>query len=460
MKKFLIEAPVSEYLDDESKSSIIRGMEEKYKESKSGLDKSFNTLIGYLPELEYSYKPQLLDIAIKLFLYKFPDIKADIDSGDLTLDVNFIRGSEDMMTLRTSKQEPKQGSVEKAESKDEKFKERVKSRHFNNSLTQGSAWKGFNDYKQVENLLNQLDPNLVNYYQQFEKGANVYYKENESSLKNMAKNSTNRVAWTDVLKRPDGGFTLLVRAPNFPLLMHELNKGGNYYNSLRFTSEDDDVHDALVHITDTHKNEIDNMMFGNIITEKIQKIWNEYVTGYQPWMDTAIMNQYFNYSQENPEAYNEMMYGSLDEKSKNYYKNLNNLITITKEYVKDIADYYKSHPKKFDVKSEENEMNYKRAIRDGDNLSYRRNYKEAINKYREAISFKETPEAIFKITVAQGDLSMSNKDYETALSKFKYALTIQQDDDVEEKIEEVENLLNPEEESQTDLDWGDDDDIF
>ena len=367
MRRILYESPVSDFLNDDAKSEALKYSNQLYQEKKSSSPMALGTLMTYLPSIEGNNYDELLKLAIDYFLYRFPDIAADVKSGDLVLDINFIRSSADKNLLRTVSQEVPKEKVSKAVKKDKNFDTKVKNRNLNNSLSKASSWVGFNEYKNLEPLINKINPNLIKYYEQFEPSATVYYEENENFLKDSAKSSSHRAAFSDVIKNPNGnGLKFIVRAPNFPLLLHELILGGNHYNNNRFENEDEEVKDTLVALTDTHKHEIDNMKYGKYIYDTVKKIWEESVIGYQDWMESAVLNQYYILAQDEPEEYNFMMYNIIDKNSKDYYKARNLLVEYTNGFVEDIAEYYKNHPKKYDVKSKEQELTYNKLVKDGD----------------------------------------------------------------------------------------------
>lgn len=459
MKKFLFESPINDYFDDNTKSEMIKLLNQKNKENKEKTQKDFYTIMGSLSQIESYHRDELLNLAIKLFYVNFPDIKKDVDDNKLTLDANFTERNDS--SLRTVSQSVPQQLITKAKEKDPDFEERVKSRHINNSLTQGSAWDAFDDFKQVESYLNNIDPKLVEYYNQFKSSASLFYNNNESSLKSMANSSSGRIAWCDVVDNQNGGLKLIARAPNFPLLLHELNKGGNLYNSLRYTHKDEDVHNALIKSTDTHTHEIDGMKYGQILRNKIEKIWDESVIGYEKWMSNSINRQYFYFSSQYPKLYNEIILGILNEDSEDYYKYRNMLVHYTNIFVNDIKKQFKDAPKQLDVKQIENEKEFNKLIKEGDRFMYNENYTKAIEAYRKAILIKETPELIFKITVAQGDLENQQGNEDNALKKYKFALSIKPNDEsVKEKINQIENPSYEEDDDNEDDDDEDDNSDF
>lgn len=307
MKRLLYEAPVDDFMDDNAKENILRAQTRKYQKAKEEGSGNLGQLISNLPLLENEHKDTLVKLAKAIFFSKFPKIKERIDNGDLLLNIDL--GSN--VQPRTTSQKVSPEYIKQAKEVDPQFDERVKARNFINATTQGSAWsEGFNFYKEVENQLNQLNPQLARKYKDFESAATIYYNDNLESLEDMASRSSGRIAFTDLIPNPSkpGSWIMSVSAPNFPLLMHELQKGGRYFNSLLYLPKDKIVNNTLTKITDTHKHEIRNMITGREISSKLRFLWGELVDGYETWMDSAIQTQFNKLANDNPKLFNEIMY--------------------------------------------------------------------------------------------------------------------------------------------------------
>jgi|LakMenE18May11ns_1017448.scaffolds.fasta_scaffold9908989_2 hypothetical protein len=310
MKKIILyEAPIDDFLDQKSKESILKAQNRKYQSAKEsgGNYNNMATLMQYLPIAENQHKDKLLKLAKAIFFSRFPKIKERVDQGLVKLDAQFSTtpgGRKTKQTISTDE-------IQKAKENDSLFDERIKARNFINATTQGSGWAdGFNAYKEIESQLNQLDPDLVKKYKQFEDSATVFYNENVEAIENMAKQSMGRVAYLDIIKDPEkpGSWIIEVRAPHFPLLMHELQKAGRYFNSILYLPKDKNLGQTLTQITDTHKHEIRNMITGREISSKLKFLWSELIDDYEPWMDNAIQTQFNKMANDNPNLFNEIMY--------------------------------------------------------------------------------------------------------------------------------------------------------
>jgi len=308
MKRLLYEAPVDDFMSQEAKEKILGAQNRKYQKAKEEVGgTNLLELMRYLPNIESQHHSKLLNLAKALFFSRFPKIKERVDNGTVTLNINFSTSP----SPRTTKQTISPQFIEKAKEVDPLFDERVKARNFINATTQGSAWaEGFNLYKEVEQQLNQLDPQLVDKYKKFETAATVYYNDNLDMLEGMAQRASGRVAYTDIV--PDqnnpGSWIINVEAFNFPLMMHELYKAGRYFNSLLYLPKDKDVNNTLTKITDIHKHEIRNMITGREISSKLRFLWGELIDDYETWMDSAIQTQFNKLANDNPKLFNEIMY--------------------------------------------------------------------------------------------------------------------------------------------------------
>jgi hypothetical protein len=310
MKKIILyEAPIDDFLDQKSKESILKAQNRKYQSAKEsgGNYNNMATLMQYLPITENQHKEKLLKLAKAIFFSRFPKIKERVDQGLVKLDAQFSTTPGG----RKTKQNISTDEIQKAKENDSLFDERIKARNFINATTQGSGWAdGFNAYKEIESQLNQLDSDLVKKYKQFEDSATVFYNENVEAIENMAKQSMGRVAYLDIIKDPEkpGSWIIEVRAPHFPLLMHELQKAGRYFNSILYLPKDKNLGQTLTQITDTHKHEIRNMITGREISSKLKFLWSELIDDYEPWMDNAIQTQFNKMANDNPNLFNEIMY--------------------------------------------------------------------------------------------------------------------------------------------------------
>jgi hypothetical protein len=310
MKKLLYEKPVSDYLPDEFKKSSKEASRRLYDDPANPAPSSgqVGMLMRGLPRMESGKSQQLVALALETFYKMYPQIKSLVDKGKIKMDVQLGTAGGRMKT-----QQPSQSAIEKAKKQDPDFEERIKQRHFINAKTQGKAWlDGFGAIKKMKDKIDAIDPNLYNNYDGFVRGASRFYWENTEFLEKMAASGAGREAYCDVYldKSNPGTWIIEVRAPHLPLLMHELVKGAEYYDSLFSLPGIKEVGDTLMSITDVHKHEIQNMNYGRSLLSKIRYFFEEFVDGYHPSMENDLT---FELEGLGPKVYNRFMDGIVND---------------------------------------------------------------------------------------------------------------------------------------------------
>jgi hypothetical protein len=313
MKRNIFEAPVSDYLPDEFKKRTKDASKALYDDPTNPAPSSnqVGMLMMGLPRMESGKNQQLLNLAMETFYKMYPRIKSLVDKGKIRMDVQLGAADGRMKT-----QTPSQEKVTKAKESDEEFDERVKQRHFINAKTQGKAWlDGFGAIKKMKDKIEAIDPNLYKNYDGFVRGASRFYWENTDMLERMASSGAGRMAYCDVYpdKQNKGVWVIEARAPHLPLLMHELVKGAEYYDSLFSLPQEKEVGDVLMGITDVHKHEIQNMNYGRALWSKIRYLLEEFVDGYDPSMENDLT---FELEGLGPKVYNRYMDGIVNDNNK------------------------------------------------------------------------------------------------------------------------------------------------
>jgi hypothetical protein len=313
MKKLIYEKPVSDYLPDEFKKSAKDASKRLYDDPANPAPSSnqVGMLMMALPRLESGKSQQLVNIGLETFYNMYPHIKKLVDQGKIKMDVALGAAGGRMKT-----QQPSKSSIDKAKEQDPDFDERVKQRHFINAKTQGKAWlDGFGAIKKMKDKIDAIDPNLYQNYDGFVRGASRFYWENTDMLERMASSGAGRMAYCDVYpdKSNPGTWVIEARAPHLPLLMHELVKGAEYYNSLFSLPGKKEVGDTLMCVTDVHKHEIQNMNYGRALWSKIRYLLEEFVSGYDPSMEDDLT---FELEALGPKVYNRYMDGIVNDSNK------------------------------------------------------------------------------------------------------------------------------------------------
>lgn len=314
MKKLIYEKPVSDYLPDEFKKKSKEASQRLYDDPTNPAPSSneVGMLMMSLPRFESGKQQQLVNLALETFYGMYPRIKKLVDQGKIKMDVALGSGTGGRMKTQV----PSQVTISKVTETDPEFEERIKQRHFINAKTQGKAWiDGFGAIKKIKDKIDAIDPNLYKNYDGFVRGASRFYWENTEMLERMAASGAGRMAYCDVYpdKTQKGVWVIEVRAPHFPLLMHELVKGAEYYDSLFSLPGKKELGDVLMSVTDVHKHEIQNMNYGRALWSKIRYFLEEFVDGYDVSMENDLA---FELEGLGPKVYNRYMDGIVNDDNK------------------------------------------------------------------------------------------------------------------------------------------------
>jgi len=327
MRRILFERPVGDYLPDEFKKRAKEASKAQYDDPEDPAPSSMQTasIMMGLPSMERGKTQQLLSLAMNTFYEMYPDIKNLVDKGKIRMDVALGSGSGGRM----KQQSPSSQDVEQVRDMDPDFEDKIKQRNFQMARVQGNAWrKGFGSIKKMEDDIKSIDPNFYKAYDAFVKGASRFYWENTAQLEAMASSGAGRVAYCDVYpdKTQKGVWVFEARAPHLPLLMMELVKGAEYYDSLMTLPKNKRSGDVLMMMTDTHKHEIQNMNYGRQLTAKIEFIFNEYVDGYEPSLERDLISVLEGMG---PKVYNRLMDGIVNDNQ----KIINEFINLCEEII-------------------------------------------------------------------------------------------------------------------------------
>jgi hypothetical protein len=314
MKKYLFERPVGDFLPDEFKKKAKETTKAIYDDPENRAPSSMEVaeLMMMLPGSERGKTDQLLSLAMTTFYKMYPDIKSFVDKGKIRMDVKLGSGSGGRM----KQQSPSSQNISQAKDMDPDFEDRVKQRNFQMARVQGKAWlDGFGSIKKMKDEIEAIDPRLYDMYLKFTNGASRFYWENTEQLERMASSGAGRVAYCDVYpdKTQPGVWVFEARAPHLPLLMMELIKGAEYYDSLMNLPKNKQLGDTLMSLTDTHKHEIQNMNYGRYIQAKLRFILEELVDGYDPSMERDLITVLEGMG---PSVYNKYMDGIISDNQK------------------------------------------------------------------------------------------------------------------------------------------------
>jgi hypothetical protein len=326
-RRFIYEAPVGDYLSDEFKSQArSAGMTQDRNERMQKIS-AMSQMMQNLPSIESGNVNQLEDLAIEAIFRIYPLLKKMVDAGKVKIDAKITQNPGG----RRTEQSFSPTELRNIKVKHPNYDALEKKRHFQNAQTQARAWiDGFNYVTNfMDEELDQIDPQLYNAYRTFTRGISDYYWENAEFLERMASYGAGRLAYCDVLPQPDGTVKIEARAPHFPLLMHELVKGAEYYKSMFSLPKNAELRKAIVKSADTHKHEIQNMNLGRELVNRLRTIFSS-VKGYSPNMETIISTQMDELGED---EYNKYMDAVAD--------NNQEVINELKSFVKKIVDRLK-----------------------------------------------------------------------------------------------------------------------
>ena len=289
-RRLLYEAPpVGDYLPDEFKQQARQAGTTQDSAEKRQKIGNMMQVMQNLPNIERANKTELEDLAVEALYRIYPALKQMVDEGRVEMDAKIVSSPGG----RQTPQNIPSSELEKVKEKNPNFSELEKKRHFQNAQTQARAWTdGFNYVTLfMEDELDAINPQLYNQYRDFTKGISDFYWENADMLERMASTGAGRIAYCDVLPMEGGKVKIEARAPHFPLLLHELIKGAEYYKTAASLPKDKDLRKAIVKSADTHKHEIQNMNYGREIVSRMRGILGRRVNGYLPYMEIQISTQ-------------------------------------------------------------------------------------------------------------------------------------------------------------------------
>jgi hypothetical protein len=294
--------PVGDYLPDEFKRQAREAGTTADRQQKMQKISNLMRVMQELPSIERNNKSKLEDLAVDALFRIYPTLKKMVESGRVEIDAKIVS----MPGGRKTDQTIPKSEIEKVKEKNPDFSSLEKKRHFQNAQTQARAWiDGFNYVTNfMDEELDEIDPQLYNKYRDFTKGISDFYWDNADMLERMASTGAGRIAYCDVLPAGEGKVKIEARAPHFPLLVHELIKGAEYYKTAASLPKDKDLRKVIVKSADTHKHEIQNMNFGREIVNRMRTLLGTKVNGYMPYMEVHISTQMDNLPAD---EYNEMM---------------------------------------------------------------------------------------------------------------------------------------------------------
>lgn len=146
-----------------------------------------------------------------------------------------------------------------------------------NAITQGAALRGAFAFYLFKEHLDDIDPSLVEKYNQIMKNSfGIYDDENAIAMMLSLLAQGQKMAGGSskvILKEAKSGITIKARAINFPMLVHELIKGLYELISLQGFKGSKEERQAVVDKVDLLKNEPSDIRYGKFIYDALNKIF-------------------------------------------------------------------------------------------------------------------------------------------------------------------------------------------
>lgn len=215
---------------------------------------SSQRLLSQIIRAEAPYKTQLEQLAVDMVKELYPVIEQE----GIVLDAKIV------------------GMAEVGRELDEALSPESRRRIIN-AVTQGAALRGAFAFYLFKEHLDDLDPSLVeNYNQIMKKVFGVYDDENAIAMflsmlaqgQKMAGGSSKVI-----INEADSGITIKARAICFPMLVHELIKGLYELISLQGFKGDKEANQAVVDKVDLLKNEPSDIRYGKFIFDALNNIF-------------------------------------------------------------------------------------------------------------------------------------------------------------------------------------------
>ena len=215
---------------------------------------SSTKLMDEIEKAEAPYKSKLERLAIGMVKQLYPII----DDQDIKIDAKIGDTSELGSELR------------------EAFQPEARRRVIN-GITQGAALRGTFLFFLFKEHLDDLDPSLLEKYNQIMKNSfGIYDDENAIAmlLAQIAQGNNIVGGGSKVTENetPKRGKTIVARAANFPMLVHEIIKGLYEMLSKKGFKGDKAANQAVVDKVDLLKNEPDDLRYGKFIFDALNKL--------------------------------------------------------------------------------------------------------------------------------------------------------------------------------------------
>lgn len=224
-------------------------------------------LLPQLQQVEYPYIPQLEELAVKAVKEAFPIIEeAGID----------IRAHLTPESGGQAQEREKEQDLNLPDIKTISVGLGVDKRRLINGITQGASIRGTKAYYFFRDVLDEMDPNLIEKYNILLDNAYGIYDDDNAiamMLAMLAQGEGNQGGESEAdWDQEAGTMTITARAVVFPILVHEIIKGLYELISAHGFSRDAERNKRLALQVDKVGNEPEDIRYGKFIYDAINKL--------------------------------------------------------------------------------------------------------------------------------------------------------------------------------------------
>jgi hypothetical protein len=218
-------------------------------------------------DAEDGYRDELEMVAAQMVTDAYPII----DYANIKIDAKIV-GMGDMNI------QPEEGEVSVDEMPETEEAQQAKRRIIN-GITQGASIRGAFGFMLFKEYLDQINPALVEKYNEILKMAfGIYDDENAIAMMLAALAQGQKMQGGESEMEYDeetGQFVIKARALCFPMLVHEIVKGLYEIVGTEGFGPDKEKNQAIVGAVDKLSNEPNDLRFGKFLYDAISKIYNE-----------------------------------------------------------------------------------------------------------------------------------------------------------------------------------------
>jgi hypothetical protein len=226
-------------------------------------------LAAEIQAAEADYRDELEMVAKQIVTDAYPII----DYADIQIDAKIVPQVAPLTNLDPDEEDP--AAPDFGDQDPEKLKAK---RRIINGITQGAALKGTFSFLMFREYLDELDPTLVDKYMAITKAADVPYNDEDVIAMMMAQIEQGQMAGEGqsemVYDDETEKFTIIARATNFPVLVHEIVKGLYEITGTEGFGRNKEKNQAIVKAVDKAGNEPEDLQLGRYFEQAISDLYD------------------------------------------------------------------------------------------------------------------------------------------------------------------------------------------